>query len=125
MIRFFLPQSVLEEWSSAELAALSGGNQLSLTAEKMTMSLIPAVHFSKLVLGADDRQLLSKVKPNDQLQALGAEQMGDSVIVGDTAYEVIPGFIAEPMAGAAAAAAQASGTSDADLLAAFIIDKLT
>ncbi|MHB8878371.1 MAG: hypothetical protein ACYC8T_32145, partial [Myxococcaceae bacterium] len=77
-----------------------------------------------LVTGADDHKLLSKVKTDEQLHALGAEHMSDSVLIGETAYEVTQGFITEvapPPPGKAAKPA----SPDADLLAAFLLDKMS
>ena len=53
---------------------------------------------------------------------MSAEQMHDSVILGDAAYEVVPGYLAqmEPEG-----AKNSSPAPDTELLAAFILDKLT
>ena len=85
-----------------------------------------AVHFVKLVSGNDSGQLVGRVKTMSQLDALGAEHMMDSVILGETAYEVTPGYIAEVAAPAAAKGSDKKkpNSPEADLLAAFILDKL-
>jgi hypothetical protein len=68
------------------------------------------------------------VKTQAQLQAMGAEQLGDSCLIGETAYEVVEGFVAEvivaPGAAKAADTKKKSSSPEADLLAAFILDKL-
>jgi hypothetical protein len=62
------------------------------------------------VVGEADRHaLLHKVKSVAQLRELGAEAVGDSCLLGDDAYEVQPGFLAE--AAALQAAAQARPAS--------------
>ncbi len=125
MLKLFLPEATLEEWAVEAKADLQG-EHLVIAEDKTVVPLTPAVHFSKLVSGSDDKHLLSKVKSAAQLQSLGAEQMRESVILGETAYEVVSGYIAEMQDSAGAAeGAQSEGTSEAELLAAFLLDKLT
>jgi hypothetical protein len=69
-------------------------------------ALDPAVRFLRVVgADADPNALLHKVKSATQLRDLGAEVLDSSVILGDLAYEVDPGFLAEAAALQAAAAA--------------------
>lgn len=118
--RYFLPEAVLEEWSVAQKADLQD-NRLVISEDKTEIPLVPAVHFSQLVSGADRAKLLSKVKTRDQLKTLGAEQLHDSVVLGEAAYQVVAGYIAE----LGPAKREGPTTPDAELLAAFILDKLT
>lgn len=123
-VKLFLPQKTLEEWSGAEKADLHDG-KLMVAETKATHAVTPAVHFIKLVSGADANALVGKVKTMKQLDQLGAEHMMDSVILGETAYEVAPGYLAEVPAPVAAKGDKKKGSSpEADLLAAFILDKL-
>jgi hypothetical protein len=126
-VKLFLPQKTLEEWSAAEKADLQDG-KLVVSENKASHAVTPAVHFEKLVSGTDAGQLVGRVKTMAQLDALGAEHMMDSVILGDTAYQVTPGYIADVPAPAAAPAKGAdkkkATSPEADLLAAFILDKL-
>lgn len=84
-----------------------------------------AVHFQKVVSGNDEKGLLHKVKTGEQLKALGAEHMADSVVLGETAYEVTEGYVAEVQLPARAEAAPKKPSNEADLLAAFLLDKLS
>jgi hypothetical protein len=118
MARFFLPQSTLEEWVASDLADLRG-TELVLTKEKSTFPVAAAVHFVKVVSGSDENKLLSKVKTQAQLESLHPELIADSAIVGETAYEIVSGYIAD-----AADIQSAKAKGDADLLAAFILDKM-
>jgi hypothetical protein len=120
--RLFVPQGKLEEWALGDKADIRDG-KLVVVAEKSSFAVQPAVHFTKLVSGTDDKKLLRKVKTEDELQKLGAEHMADSVLLGDTAYEVTGGYVAEVPAGKAA---QKKGvTPEAEALAAFLLDKLS
>jgi hypothetical protein len=117
--KLFLPQATLEEWLAAEKADLQE-DSLVIPAENATYPLTPAVHFTKVVSGEDERGLVNKVKSKAQLDALSAEQMMDSVILGDDAYEVVPGYTAE----VSAPGAGKKAGSEADLLAEFFLNKL-
>ena len=65
------------------------------------------------------------MKTLEQLTAMGAEHMQDSVIMGDLAYEVVEGYITEVQAPAAGKGdGKKKASPEADLLAAFILDKL-
>lgn len=126
-MKLFLPQKVLEEWATTDKADLVDG-KLVLREEASSHPVTPAIHFSKLVSGEDRKGLLGRVKTILQLADLGAEHLADSCIVGDTAYEVSEGYITEVTTGAAAPKGgdgkKKSGNPEADLLAAFILDKL-
>src|SRR5512132_532006 len=93
-MRLFLPQAQLEEWALEDKADVKDG-VLVVTGEEGVYPVTPAVHLVQLVTGEDANGLVTKVKTEDQLKALGAEQMADSVLLGDTAYEVVPGYVAE------------------------------
>jgi hypothetical protein len=118
--RLFLPQSTLEAWALEDKADLKDG-KLTIPAENASFAVAPAVHFQKVVSGSDERKLVSKVKTQEYLHQVQAEQMAESVIVGETAYEVITGYVAEVPVGRTA---DKKVSPEADLLAAFILNKL-
>src|SRR5688572_22654786 len=93
-MKLFLPQTQLEEWALEDKADVKDG-VLVVTGEEGVYPVTPAVHVMQLVTGEDSRGLVTKVKTQEQLEALGAEQMADSLLLGDTAYEVVPGYVAE------------------------------
>jgi len=103
----FVSQAMLETWAEQGKIDFQGHVMTLLSGEGhgRSYALEPAVRFLKL-LGADQdpNALLAKVKSTRQLRELGAEHLDDSVIVGDVAYEVQPGFLAEVAALQAAAA---------------------
>jgi hypothetical protein len=120
--KLFLPQATLETWAAEGRADLREG-KLFVGPEKASCPVAPAVHFSRVVSGTDARKLIDTVKTPIQLEQMGAEQMSDSVIVGEDAYDVIQGYLAE----LALPAPEQSGdeSEDSDLLAAFLLDKMT
>ncbi len=90
--KLFIPQSVLDRWVDGGKVAFDS-SVLTLLAEKKSYTLTPAVRFMKTVAGDDVAGLLGKVRTIPKIEELGAEHMSDSVILGDTAYEVQEGFI--------------------------------
>jgi hypothetical protein len=104
----FVSQAMLDSWAEAGKIEFVG-NVMSLLAGEgkgRSYALDPAVRFLK-VLGEekDPNGLLHKVKSLAHLKEMGAEPAGDSCILGDVAYEVQPGFLAEAAALQAAASA--------------------
>jgi hypothetical protein len=104
----FVTQAMLDSWAEQGKIGLVG-NVMTLLAgdgQGRSYALDPAVRFMKVLGGDEDPGgLVHKVKSAAQLRELGADAAGDSCIVGDAAYEVQPGFLAE--AGAVQAAATA------------------
>lgn len=131
MSKLFLPQAQLEEWALSDRADVHG-DRLGVAGESTTYSCTEAVHFIQLVSGADDQGLMLKVKTLPQLDALHAEHMMTSVLFGDTAYEVVQGYVVEARAEEVLAAApppvhdaaDPSGRQETDLLAAFLLNKM-
>jgi hypothetical protein len=107
----FVSQAMLDSWAEQGKIDFVGNVMTLLAGEGSGRSyaLEPAVRFMK-VLGADQdpNGLLHKVKSAAQLKELGADPAGDSCILGDVAYEVQPGFLAEAAALQAAATARPS-----------------
>ncbi len=96
--RVFFPQEALDAWLDEERIQLDG-DVLTLTPEGQCFRLASAVRFlSEVAGGGDDANLVGKVKSMEQLAALGGEHCAGSVIVGEDAYEVIEGFLGEPIA---------------------------
>ncbi len=124
-MKLFLPQKTLEEWALADKADVQEG-KLIIKDETGTHSVASAVHFNKLVSGEDTHGLLGRVKTTVQLSTLNAEHFADSCIIGEAAYEVVEGFVTDVVAPPPARtdAKKKTASPEADLLAAFILDKL-
>lgn len=124
-MKLFLPQKTLEGWMLEEKADLEGG-RLVVREGKTAHSATPGLHFTKLVSGEDTKSLVGRVKTEQQVAALGGDASEDTVILGDDAYEVVRGFITEVESPPPVRpeAAKRPGSPEADLLAAFILDKL-
>jgi hypothetical protein len=107
----FVSQAMLDSWAGQGKIDFVGNVMTVLAGEGAGRSyaLEPAVRFLQ-VLGADadPNALLHKVKSVRQLREMGAEPAEDSCILGDVAYQVDPGFLAEAAALEAAATARAA-----------------
>ena len=96
MPRLFISYPRLDEWVAEEKVRLTG-DRLVWT-DGRSFRLAAAVHFLAVVTGdSDPHGLLGKVKTGLQLAEIGAEHMQDSVLLGETGYQVVEGFIGEPV----------------------------
>jgi hypothetical protein len=106
----FVSQAMIDSWAEQGKIDFVGNVMTLLAGEGQGRSyaLEPAVRFMKLLgaEGEDPHALLHKVKSVVQLREMGAEAVDDSCILGDVAYEVQPGFLAEIAALQAAATAR-------------------
>jgi hypothetical protein len=100
----FVPQTVLDRWSEQGRIQVDG-NVLVILGEQKSFALTSAVRFIKMEAGDDRAGLLAKVKTTDALKQMGAEHYMDSVILGESAYQVQQGFLADANALRRAAAA--------------------
>jgi hypothetical protein len=142
----FVSQALLDAWASQGRIDLDGGSIALLRgqARGRRYALEPAVRFLRVAGGGDDPLgLVARVKTLAQVRELGGEPLADSVVVGEAAYEVEPGFLAEASAVEAAsravpsAAPPQSGASrnlprdledrrrEAEALARFLLDNLS
>jgi hypothetical protein len=97
--RLFISQDRLDSWSAEDRVRIQD-DIMTLSGDGRAFRLKPAIRFLK-VSGSSDmedpNQLIGRVKLLDDLKRLGGEQFMESVIVGETAYDVQTGFIGEPL----------------------------
>ncbi len=92
MARLFIAQEQLDSWVMEETAQLEATR---LHWDGRVFQIEEAVRFLSVVGDeADAHDLLGRVKTTAQLTQLSAEHYMDSVLLGDTGYEVQQGFIA-------------------------------
>lgn len=97
-LRIFLSQSAVDAWVSSERVVLDG-ETLTLAPGLPPLQLVAATRFLSVSAGEDQNHLIGKVKDERELHAMGAESMMTSVVLGETAYDVEPGFLAMPLTG--------------------------
>jgi hypothetical protein len=97
MSRLFISVERLDAWTAEGRASLEAG-RMTLTELGRSFSMTPAVCFVSVTgSDSDPNDLIGRVKSKDALEAMGAEQLANSVIYADTAYEIVDGFIGEPI----------------------------
>jgi hypothetical protein len=104
----FVSQTLLDAWAGQGRIDLDGRSIALLggPGRGRRYALDPAVRFLRVAGGAGDAAgLVARVKSLSQVRELGGEAMADSVVLGEVAYEVEPGFLAEASAVEAAARA--------------------
>jgi hypothetical protein len=100
--RVFFPQQALDRWLDEGHVALAG-DELFIPAAGRHFRLRAAVRFMVDVADTGDpHSLCGKVKSLDDVSAMQGEHCADSVVLGDSAYQVVEGFLGELLASAAA-----------------------
>ena len=134
--RFFFPQAALDQWIVEGTVDLQQ-NELTILSEGRRYKLVDAVRVLRELSGAGDQhELVGRAKGRALLEQLGAEIVESSMLLGEAAYDVEPGWLGAPMGTFAEhigsdARAKARGTSsttdpknDEDLVARFLAGKL-
>jgi hypothetical protein len=94
-VRFFIAQEALDGLLEKEAATLAG-DVLTIPERKLTAGVQSAVYFLREVEGkADPHGLVGKVKTLEAIVAKGADHFRASVILGETAYDVVEGYLGE------------------------------
>jgi hypothetical protein len=97
MSRLFISVERLDNWTTEGRASLEG-DRMTLTELNRAFAMKPAVHFVRSAgSDGDPHDLVGRVKSKQALDEMGADQFEKSVIYKDTAYDVIVGFIGEPL----------------------------
>jgi hypothetical protein len=95
--RVFFPQQALDQWLAGASVDLSG-TELTILAEGRRYQLAEAIHVMHEVTGSPDaNDVVGRVKSKVFLEALGAELLETSMILGDNAYDVHPGWLGSPV----------------------------
>lgn len=91
--RVFFPQGVIDRWLMHGEAELTGA-ELWVRSERRRYRVVEAVRVVREVSGAPDPfDMAGSVKTLGFVSELGAEILGDSMIVGENAYETVIGWL--------------------------------
>jgi len=95
--RAFFPQRALDAWL-AEAKIDFTGRELVIKAVNRHYQVVEAARIVQEVSGQEDiYDLVGRVKSVTFLTELGAEILESSMLLGDNAYEVVPGFMGVPL----------------------------
>lgn len=94
--RVFFPQACLDQWgiegkielTPTELLVVAAGRRYSITEVVRVVVEVTGAH--------DPHGIVGKVKSKAALEAMGAEILENSMIIGDNAYDVVPGWAGAP-----------------------------
>jgi hypothetical protein len=128
--RVFFPQDALDAWIAEDRVELRN-DELTIRSEGRKYKIIEAIRVLREVTNQPDvHELLGRVKSRVFLSELGAEVLEHSMLLGDNAYDVVPGFVGAPI-GTFVEHSQSHRsprtralTSEEDLLASFLASKL-
>jgi len=91
--RVFFPQTVIDRWAVAGKADFIDGH-LVLSPSGRRFVVEEGVHVvAEVTGGRDDHHLVGRVKPRAFFAGLGAEILEHSMLLGDNAYDVQPGWV--------------------------------
>lgn len=95
--RVFFPQTALDQWL-VDMKIDMKGTDLTVLSDGSTYRLAEAVRVLREVTGAEDpHELVGLVKSRAYLEELGAEILESSMVLGDNAYDVAPGWLGAPL----------------------------
>lgn len=94
--RIFFPQSALDQWLVDGKVDLTATDLILLAAARR-YKVVESVRVVAEVAGAKDAHaLVGKVRPKADLERMGAEIVESSMLLGDNAYDVVPGWMGTP-----------------------------
>jgi hypothetical protein len=95
--RVFFPQAALDRWIVDGTIDLQQ-NELTILADGRAYTLAEGVHVLREVSGGGDpHELTGRVKTRAHLEQLGGEIIESSLLLGDAAYDVEPGWLGVPV----------------------------
>ena len=95
--RLFLPAAALDEWIVDGQVELQDG-ELSMLSEGRRFRLTEAVRVIKEVSETGDPyELVGRTKARGLLEEMGAEIVESSMLLGDAAYDIVPGWFGVPV----------------------------
>lgn len=90
--RMFIAQATLEAWVDSGSVEMES-SFVVLKNHARTYDLQPAVRFLSVVPEEAAPDLIGKVLTEQRVTELGGEMMGDSVLFGEAAFQVEPGYV--------------------------------
>ncbi|MCB9614840.1 MAG: hypothetical protein H6722_20590 [Sandaracinus sp.] len=94
--RLFVSQETLDVWMTEGHVQVDG--DVLTVAGGQRFQLKTALHvLEEIAGGGDDAGLIGTVRDVEAVAALGGEHVSDSLILNESAYTVVEGFLGEPI----------------------------
>lgn len=118
MSPIFVSQETIDRWLTEDRIDVEG-ERITLKPYGLAIELEAAVHLlNEVAGGGDEKAWLGKVKTVEEIEAEGGEHDPGSVILGESAYEVVEGFLGRGLVdtdpGLVAAAQEALGQTTSE-----------
>ncbi|MCA9709594.1 MAG: hypothetical protein KDK70_27395 [Myxococcales bacterium] len=99
MPHVFVAQTLVDRWLGDGRIQLDGDlMRISAGGVLTSLFITPAVYFEHVDGGGQDLyQVVGCVKSSQELAQMGGEHFDTSVVLGEQAYTVVPGFVAVPV----------------------------
>jgi hypothetical protein len=98
MVRVFVSQNCIDRWHATGGIGIDGDLLRFHAVPSASLFINPSVYFERVDGGeADPYDIVGAVKTAQELAQMGAEHYERSVVLGDFAYTVNPGFVASPV----------------------------
>lgn len=98
MQRIFIAQARVDQWEAQQKVYLQGDFIRMVAYAELAMYISPAVFFERVDgSDTDPYDIVGSVKTSEELASMGADHYESSVVLGDHAYSVSPGFVAMPV----------------------------
>ena len=98
MPKIFVSQNTIDRWLGSGGIVLDGDTLRFTSGMAVDLVILPGVYFDHIEGNeADPYDIIGAVKSSQELAQMGAEHYDRSVVLGDYAYTVNPGFVAIPV----------------------------
>jgi hypothetical protein len=112
-VKVFIPQELVDAWVTRDKVDFAG-EMMTFRESRIILRVVPGYFFDHVSGGSDEGpKLLGRAKTKAAVAALGAEAYLNTVLVGETAYDVEAGFIGKPIDPACTPQAIASAIAQA------------
>ncbi len=96
-VRVFVSQNTIDNWVLTDQVELAG-DVVSIKPSNIRLQLRAASYFRSVAGGSMDTQdIIGRVKDEAEITELGGEAYMSSVVIGEAAYDIEPGFVAIPV----------------------------
>ncbi len=98
MVRVFVSQACIDRWLGLGGIVIEGDLMRFTAVPEANLFINPSVYFERIDgSDTDPYDIVGAVKTAQELAQMGADHYESSVVLGDFAYTVKPGFVASPV----------------------------